>query len=84
MDKLGQEPAFPTEIAIKEGKIQECFQTGNYNAHYSGINKRFYAACAAMQGMIIGMPSENAAIWKKSIIERAYKLADELLEQENN
>ena len=43
--KLGQEPAFP---------IEENYM-GNYGPStntYFGISKRFYAACAAMQGIL--------------------------------
>ena len=73
--KLGQEPAFP---------IEENYM-GNYGPStntYFGMSKRFYAACAAMQGIITGLSaiSDKTA---ESIAKEAYYLADELLEQEN-
>lgn len=65
---LGQEPAFPTEFGIDYSN--------------KGMSKRFYAACAAMQGLManthptyILMSIENKAHW-------AYSAADELLKQE--
>jgi hypothetical protein len=76
MSKLGQEPAFPSNEEVWDGYE---LQRRNYKV---GMNRRFYAACFAMQGLISGMPSDNAAIWKKQVIERAYTLADELLKQE--
>lgn len=72
-NKLGQESAFPSK-----------------SQHYSefvinkGISKRFYAACAAMQGLISNgsfniYEPENPS----QIAHKAYELADELLELEN-
>ena len=49
-----------------------------------GMSKRFYAACAAMQGMIA--PSDyNLEILnaKEDIARHSFLLADELLKQEN-
>ena len=75
-EKLGQEPALPNA-------------EGNYVV--DGLSKRFYAACAAMQGLL----ANNDYIARKlstfnnkiedtdTIISDAYKLADELLKQEN-
>ena len=47
-----------------------------------GMSKRFYAACAAMQGIISykGMQSLTS---DKEYIKRSYEFADELLRQEN-
>jgi hypothetical protein len=70
--KLGQEPAFP---CINADRIP-------FN---NGASKRFYAACAAMQG-ILGNKNANPTRQEhfQNIIEDAYKLADELLKQEND
>jgi len=77
-EKLGQEPAFPLK---SEGIANR----------QKGMSKRFYAACAAMQGLL----ANNDYIARKlstfnnkiedtdTIISDAYKLADELLKQEN-
>ena len=59
--KLGQEPAFPTEVEYLDGKLQECFQTGNHTAQYSGISKRLYIATMAMQGFM------NNSEWIKTL-----------------
>ena len=70
--KLGQSPAFAS---------------GNHNPEYSngipnGMNIRFYAACAAMQGLCSynGTMNEHTI---ESTVSRAFELADELLKQEN-
>ena len=44
-----------------------------------GMSKRFYAACAAMQGFISSGYEGSADV----IAEMAYRVADELLKQEN-
>lgn len=73
-NKLGQEPAFPY---VDENAI-----IGNTPSGQQGINKRFYAACAAMQGLLakynLNNPSDQGIICQLS-----YELADELLKQEN-
>lgn len=49
-----------------------------------GMDKRFYAACAAMQGILAsyaGIKIEEYPInW---IAKESYKIADEMLKQEN-
>lgn len=87
--KLGQEPAFPTNDD----------QYGNIGTHTEGISKRFYAACAAMQGILsshkeglycdrqeaipdIGL-KERYTLNSKYLAEVSYRIADELLKQEN-
>lgn len=75
--KLGQEPAFPLDGIYALDAIK---------SNNNGMSKRFYAACAAMQGML-----SNSSIKAKLgencdneiIIKIAYTLADELLKQEN-
>ncbi len=71
--KLGQEPAFAN---------------GNKNTKDSdgtpnGMSKRFYAACAAMQGMVANQDTRSWAHSYQDVIASAYKHADELLKQEN-
>lgn len=70
-DKLGQEPAFPIEN-----------EPGKYGNGYteSGMSKRFYAACAIVQGTVI---NNNLIGQYDFIVKEAYKFADELLKQEN-
>lgn len=72
-EELGQEPAFPLTPVINE--------------YSCGISKRFYAACAAMQGIISVGPNSNGQIGSinhiQNTIKFAYKYADEFLKQEN-
>lgn len=71
-DKLGLEPAFPV------------VETKNIESIELGISKRFYAACAAMQGLLAN--SEITEIVHRNVskaIKDCYMLADELLKQEN-
>ena len=81
-EKLGQEPAFASACANEQSHHIE-----------TGMSKRFYAACAAMQGLLSnpntadqlkainqnGTTKESYAI----VVRSAYSLADELLKQEN-
>lgn len=72
-NKLGQEPAFACECISangSDGHIQE------------GMSKRFYAACAAMQGILSGQDYRRP-IANDEVVKVAYELADKLLEQEN-
>ena len=110
-EKLGQESVFPTEP--KQEVIGNEFYTftnekGNTEIGYrnvfceiaqDGMSKRFYAACTAMQGLLvnykisIGIPNVNQNSMEdslkrekqviKDIITKSYELADELLKQEN-
>lgn len=78
--KLGNEPAFPvTENVIAMANL--------------GMSKRFYAACAAMHGLLANelymkdatkYTVENRLNLIPEIIKNAYSCADELLKQENN
>ena len=70
--KVSNKPAFPNENTIS-CKRPDCF----------GISKRFYAACAAMQGLIASTDSEDSFPNPKDIAERSFEFADELLKQEN-
>ena len=69
--KLGQEPAFPNE------NTEFCQDPYCY-----GMSKRFYAACAAMQG-IAAIHSTRSDIDNEWICKTAFNMADELLKQEN-
>ena len=95
-EKLGQESAFPTEPkqeVIGNESYTFTNEKGNTEIGYrnifdkipqNGMSKRFYAACAAMQGLC-----SNPHVIKCGeldlipFIETAYKMADELLKQEN-
>ena len=71
-EKLGSEPAFP---------FRQKYSSGFEN--HLGISKRFYAACAAMQGILANpnaSPSNEEHF--RNIIEDAFKSADELLRRE--
>ena len=67
-EKLGQEPAFPMDFEQR-------------NDYQLGMSKRFYAACAAMQGLYSNPTMVNRAV--EEVIASAYAAADELLKQEN-
>jgi hypothetical protein len=64
-NKLGQEPAFAKETLPIYGQI--------------GMSKRFYAACAAMQGIL----ANNRFLTTEQLIRASYECTDELLKQEN-
>ena len=72
--KLGQEPAF----ALSNSEL-------NFNQHgvvkdeSNGMSKRFYAACAAMRGLL----SNPTIIPSDKLAEYSFKYVDELLKQEN-
>jgi hypothetical protein len=68
--KIGTEPAFPvTEHVIAEANL--------------GMSKRFYAACAAMQGILANPDPEMMRLTSTQLAEMAYEHVDELLKQEN-
>ena len=79
-EKLGSEPAFPNECARWLSKEEELI--------ISGMSKRFYAACAAMQGILaswqssISFPDMAKKQPLEQLINTAYAFADELLKQE--
>ena len=73
-EKLGQESAF----AVTDGE-------GVYEL---GMSKRFYAACAAMNGLlsnpeIIKAVARDIKTADKDLAKAAYEAADALLEKEN-
>lgn len=68
-EKLCQEPAFASACANEQSHHIE-----------TGMSKRFYAACAAMQGLLhYGGRVDNIEV----LVKDAYAFADELLKQEN-
>lgn len=80
MAKLGQEPAF----AIP-GNDYKTEGASRYHPKQQGMSKRFYAACAAMQGLCVGkITSEIKKGECVDIAEMSYIIADELLKQEND
>ena len=70
-NKLGSERAFACVDSQKQ-YLQE------------GVSKRFYAACAAMQGIMAGRKISFDAMSPSRVVEFSYKLADELLKEEND
>ena len=73
--KLGQEPAFSCTYEMKISGQNRLY-------YHDGMSKRFYAACAAMQG-IAAMHSTKSDIDNEWICKTAFNMADELLKQEN-
>lgn len=78
MSKLGLKNAFPAG-----------YSTGNRDDW--GMSKRFYAACAAMQGLLSDVEVYKRIVQNTnteqeadaSLIQKAYMFADELLKQED-
>ena len=76
--KLRQEPAFPITDAYLAGQLIK------NNQSPEGMSKRFYAACAAMRGLISnGTFNLYEPETPSQIAHKAYGIADELLKQEN-
>ena len=88
---LKNEPAFPffeTNASGYENTVVVDTPTGRlYLPFQSGMSKRFYAACAAMQGLLSANPEYthgNVPIPVLSVIAGlSFEFADELLKQEN-
>lgn len=75
-EKIGQEPAFPvsdpnTALAMFNAGIDP-----------TGMSKRFYAACMAMQGLITTGIATERGIYNPSIGKMSFEIADELLKVE--
>lgn len=89
-NKLGQEPAF-SFVYERENIIYG----EKENVVIPGMSKRFYAACAAMQGILSNRGPYYQAVTNNDPFENlggeipeycakiAYQFADELLKQEN-
>jgi hypothetical protein len=75
-EKSGQEPAFPADREMQE-LCPNCF---GWNV---GMSKRFYAACAAMQGILSSDQNQGDWMSLEVVAEKAFEYADELLKQEN-
>ena len=61
----------------------EYYKNGQHNIVVKdGMSKRFYAACAAMQGLLANPNPDMVRMDAKSVADMAYKHADELLSQE--
>lgn len=74
--KLGQEPAF----AMSNSELWSN-EHGVVKNESNGMSKRFYAACAAMQGNLANPNSAFTSI--QDCIQTSFMHADELLKQEN-
>ena len=72
-EKLGQETAFPSVSDISHDGNDTMISGTN------GMSKRFYAACAAMQGLLSCYGNSKR---DDSIIKWSFQYADELLKQE--
>lgn len=72
--KLGMEPVHPTPHYNEE--------SGHMNGFSNGMSKRFYAACAAMQGILANAHPEIITLNPVQVTDMAYEFADELLKQE--
>ena len=69
--KLGLESAFPTDA-------RDCGAL--FNKEYTGMSKRFYAACILLPSFI-GSQHEDCQIEHR--VNNCYRYVDELLKQEN-
>ena len=70
------EPAFP----IPDYIMQNC---GTIDFNPMGMSKQFYAACAALTGIMANSNPDFIKMDFKTAVGHAYKCADELLKQEN-
>lgn len=75
MKNKGQQPVFPSTYKLKDGLGSE------WEEHEYGISTRLYIATKMMPGLIAGYINIDAHI--EISVNRAYKIADELLKQEN-
>jgi len=76
--KLGTEPAFA------QSSTELYYAAIGQDQMTSGMSKRFYAACSAMQGILSASKTlsiENGLAVNE--VRLAYAIADELLKQEN-
>lgn len=85
MSKLKNESAFPHERVTErtgDGAIKKW-------VNCNGMSKRFYAACAAMQGILASPGNEPKSEetfpeYYRKLVKASYMLADELLKQEQD
>jgi hypothetical protein len=78
--KLGSEPAF--------SGLSQMNSSGYISEENVGMSKRFYAACAAMQGMLANnemliLAAKKATLakmdWMEIVAEHSFEMADQLL-----
>ena len=69
-EKLGQDAAFPMDFEQR-------------NDYQLGMSKRFYAACAALTGIMANSNPDFIRMDFETAVGHAYRCADELLKQEN-
>ena len=85
-DKLGNDPAYPLEVNYHSGFTNYGDKVYSVENHL-GMTRRFYAACAAMQGFLsmgcINPHSIRISDFSE-VISQSYEAADELLKQECN
>ena len=82
-EKLGQDMAFPCEVGVNaDGNMTNTHQNGYSTYLDNGMSKRFYAACAAMQGLFANPHPVFVNAGMESLIKQACYAADELLRQE--
>jgi len=74
MSKNNGGPAFPVDGQYASDALKHNTQ---------GMSKRFYAACAAMQGILAHSGYYDDKGIMQGFVHRAYIIADELLKQEN-
>lgn len=86
-EKLGSEPAFPALEHNESGygdQITLYFEGQRQFIPFTkGMSKRFYVACAAMQGLLANPNRELRYDRIEEFIKDCYDHADELLKQEN-
>jgi hypothetical protein len=93
-EKLGQEPAFPAKKLIVTGKEFSHYINDNGTkaaifkdvideVKLEGMSKRFYAACAAMQGLLATGNHSGSGTYNPFIGRISFEIADELLKAEN-
>lgn len=85
MEKLGTEPAFPCD---EYGFVNSDMPFNQVSQNF-GMTKRFYAACAAMQGLLANPDwaktakiSDDFDEYKTRVVNAAFEISEELLKQE--
>ena len=73
--KLGSEPAFPPTREMQE-LAPTC------EGYHVGMSKRFYAACAAMQGLTANSHEDLIKMDFETLSKQAFRIADWMLNQE--
>lgn len=70
---MKNQPAFPciSKITYNSGKVEQL---------ETGMSKRFFAACMAMQGLL----ASKQFLTARKVCEEAYSYADELIKQERD